>query len=75
MDSLNLIRHNSFQNQNYRKSTHALALKPLIFKIPLGSFKIQYLCELELLKTVLETNFFNLENKVLRTSGYFNSNF
>ena len=60
MDSLILIRHNSFQNQNNRKSTHALALKPLIFKVPFGSFKIQYLRELELLKNCPGDELFKL---------------
>ena len=33
MDSLTLIRHNSFQNQSNWKSTHTFASRPLIFKL------------------------------------------
>ena len=33
MDSLTLIRHNSFQNQSNWKSTHIFASRPLIFKL------------------------------------------
>ena len=33
MDSLTLKRHNSFQSQNNRKTTHSFATRPLIFKL------------------------------------------
>ena len=33
MDSLNLKRHNSFQNKNNRKALHNFAPRPLIFKL------------------------------------------
>ena len=33
MDSLTLKRHNSFQNENNRKTTHGFASRPLIFKL------------------------------------------
>ena len=33
MDYLTLKHHNFFQNQNKRKTTHAFASRPLIFKL------------------------------------------
>ena len=33
MDSLNLKRHNSFQNKNNRKTTYSFAPRPLILKL------------------------------------------
>ena len=33
LDSLTLKRHNSFQNENNRKTTHCFSPRPLIFKL------------------------------------------
>ena len=33
MDSLTLIRHNSFQNKNIRKAMRSFAPRPLTFKL------------------------------------------
>ena len=33
MDTLTLKRHNSFQNQNDRKTSQSFAPRPLIFKL------------------------------------------
>ena len=63
IDSLTLKRHNSFQNLNNKKATHIL-IPELLFL----SFKIQYMCELELPKNWPRTEF-------LGTSVFLNSNF
>ena len=33
MDTFTLKRHNPFQNNNNRKTTHSFGLRPLIFKL------------------------------------------
>ena len=44
MDSLTLKRHNSFQNQNNRKATHAFAPRPFAFKLQRGVLKFNDIC-------------------------------
>ena len=64
MDSLNLKRHNSFQNRNIRKATHYFAPRPLIFKLEKEVLKFNDNCvSFSSPKTVLETDFLNLENR------------
>ena len=41
---LNLKRHNSFQNQDNRKSTHSFAPRPLIFKLQQEVLKFIDIC-------------------------------
>ena len=62
MDSLTLTRHNSFQNQNNRQTTHSFATSLLIFKLHNKKFEKKTLRELCSPKTDLETNFLNLKN-------------
>ena len=44
MESLTLKRHNSFQNQNNRKSTNAFAPIPLIFNVKQKVLKFNDIC-------------------------------
>ena len=44
MESLTSKRHNSFQNQNNRKSTNACAPMPLIFKVKQKVLKFNNIC-------------------------------
>ena len=64
MDSLTLKRHNSFQNQNNRKTTYSFAPRPLIFKSQQEVVKFNDICvSWSSPKTDLETNVLNLENQ------------
>ena len=75
MDFSTLKRHNSFQNQNNEKSTHNFAPRPLIFKLQQEVLKFNICVSRSSPKTDLVTNFLNLENRILRTSVFLNSNF
>ena len=71
MDSLTLKCHNSFQNQNDRKATHAFALRCLIFKLQQEVLKFNDIClSRSSLKNELETNW-----ERLGTSVFLNDNF
>ena len=60
MDSLPLKRHNSFQNQNNRKSTHSSTPRPLIFKLQQEVLKFNNICvSWSYPETDLVTNFLN----------------
>ena len=60
---LNSKRHNSLQNKNNRKVTHAFASRPLIFTLQQEVWKFSDICvSWTSPKTDLETNFLNLEN-------------
>ena len=61
---LNSKRHNSLQNKNNRKVTHAFASRPLIFTLQQEVWKFSDICvSWTFPKTDLETNFLNLENR------------
>ena len=64
MHSLTLRRHNSFQNQNSRKTTHNFAPRPLIFKLLQEVLKFNGIClSWRSLKTDPEMNFFKLRER------------
>ena len=64
MDSFNLKRQNSFQNQNNRKATHSFAPKPLIFKLQQEVLKFSDICvSTSSPKNNQEANFLKLENR------------
>ena len=63
MDSLILKLHNSFQNWNDRKATHAIAPRILIFKLQQKFLKFSDICmSWYSQKSDLETKFWDLEN-------------
>ena len=63
MDSLTLKRHDSFQNQNNRKSTHTFASRPLIFKLQQNFLKFNNVCMIWISPiTDLVKNILNLED-------------
>ena len=62
MNSMTVKRHNSFQNENYRKATQCFAPRPLIFKLQQEVLKFNYICvNYSSPKTDLETIFSNLK--------------
>ena len=64
MDSLNLKRHKSFQNQNNRKATHSFAPRRLIFKLQQEVLKFNDICvSWSSSKTDQVINFLNPENR------------
>ena len=78
MDSLTLKCHNSFQNENNRKTTHIFASRPLTFKLQQEVLKIQWYpryVSWSVPKTNLESNFLNLENRSFEYVTFFNSIF
>ena len=63
-NSLNLNRHNSFQNKNNTKATHSFAPRPLISQLQQEVWKFNDICvSWSSPKTDLEINFLNLENR------------
>ena len=75
MESLTLKRHNSFQNQNNKNTTHSFASRPLTFKFQHEGRKFNDVCvSWSSPKTKLEKNILNLRNQVLSTSLFLNSN-
>ena len=63
-----LKHHNSFQNKNNRKASQSFAPRPLIFELQQEVWKFNDICmSWSSIKTDLEMNFFNLEN---RSFGY-----
>ena len=64
MDSLTLKCHNSFQNKNNWKATQSFDPRPLTFQLQQEVWKFNDICmSWSSLKTALETNFLNLENR------------
>ena len=57
-------RHDSFQTENNRKTTHSFAPRPLIFKFQQKVLKFNEICvSWSFPKTELVTNFLNPENR------------
>ena len=72
MDSLNLKRHNSFQNKNNRKATQRFAPRSLIFKLQQEVRKFNDICVgWSPPKTDLETNFFRLRKSKFGERQFF----
>ena len=70
------IKNNSFPNQNDRKSTHAFANRPPIFKFKQEVLKFNRICvSWSLPKTDLEMKFSKLENGTLKGSFFHNRNY
>ena len=60
---MTLERHNSFRNQNNRKTIHNFAPRPLIFKLQQEVLKYNHVCvSWNPPKTELDTDFLNLNN-------------
>ena len=75
-NSLNLNRHNSFQNKNNTKATHSFAPRPLISQLQQEVWKFNDICvSWSSPKTDLEINFLNLENRGSEYAIFLNSNF
>ena len=70
MDSLNLKRYNSFQNQNYRKATL------ILLQIDLWLLSFNKFCNCVSWGSIkIHEEFLNLENRSARGSLFLNSNF
>ena len=76
MYTLTLKRHNSFQNENNRKTTHSFDPRPPIFMLKQEVLKFNDTCVGRgSPKTNAVIKFLKLEKGSLRTSGCLNSNF
>ena len=76
MDSFTLKRHNSFQNQSNRKTTHSFATRPLIFKLQQKVLKFNGICVIwSSPKSEPVTNFLNLENRSFENVTFLSGNF
>ena len=64
-------RHDSFQTENNRKTTHSFAPRPLIFKLQQEVLKFSDIClSWSSPKSDLETNFSNLKNRSFETVSF-----
>ena len=64
IDSLTLKRHNSFQNENNRKTTHYFSPRPLIFTLQQEVLEFNDICvSWSSAKTDLVTKALNPENR------------